>query len=57
MNPDDALAFYSRFMDKLRSSYNHEKIKLQDGRFAAFMNVEIVNDGPVTINLDSKIRD
>ncbi|KHJ87488.1 D-tyrosyl-tRNA(Tyr) deacylase, partial [Oesophagostomum dentatum] len=55
MNPEDACAFYNRFMDKLRSSYPQEKIK--DGRFAAMMNVEIVNDGPVTINLDSKNRD
>ncbi|CAJ0591412.1 unnamed protein product [Cylicocyclus nassatus] len=55
MNPEDASAFYARFMDRMRSSYSHEKI--QDGRFAAYMNVEIVNDGPVTINIDSKIKD
>ncbi|EPB79428.1 D-tyrosyl-tRNA(Tyr) deacylase [Ancylostoma ceylanicum] len=55
MNPEDASVFYSRFMDKMRSSYSHDKI--QDGRFAAMMNVEIINDGPVTINLDSKNRD
>ncbi|VDO96984.1 unnamed protein product [Heligmosomoides polygyrus] len=55
MNPQDASLFYSRFMDRLRSSYLPEKV--QDGRFAAMMNVEIVNDGPVTINLDSRNRD
>ncbi|KAE9412248.1 hypothetical protein Angca_010199, partial [Angiostrongylus cantonensis] len=54
MNPQDASVFYGRFMDKLRSSYLPENV--QDGRFASMMNVEIVNEGPVTITLDSKIR-
>ncbi|KJH51494.1 D-tyrosyl-tRNA(Tyr) deacylase [Dictyocaulus viviparus] len=54
MSPQDASVFYGRFMDKLRDSYLSEKVK--DGRFASMMNVEIVNDGPVTIILDSKIR-
>ncbi|WKY09744.1 hypothetical protein Q1695_002248 [Nippostrongylus brasiliensis] len=51
----DASLFYGRFMDKLRSSYLPENI--QDGRFAAMMNVAIVNDGPVTINIDSRNRE
>ncbi|KAK6054300.1 putative D-tyrosyl-tRNA(Tyr) deacylase [Cooperia oncophora] len=55
MNPQDASAFYSRFMDTLRTSYPAGNV--QDGRFAAMMNVEIVNDGPVTISIDSKNRD
>ncbi|WKY09743.1 hypothetical protein Q1695_002248 [Nippostrongylus brasiliensis] len=55
MNPQDASLFYGRFMDKLRSSYLPENI--QDGRFAAMMNVAIVNDGPVTINIDSRNRE
>nr|CAR63531.1 putative Prion-like-(Q/N-rich)-domain-bearing protein [Angiostrongylus cantonensis] len=54
MNPQDASVFYGRFMDKLRSSYLPENV--QDGRFASMMNVEIVNEGPVTITFDSKIR-
>ncbi|VDO58035.1 unnamed protein product [Haemonchus placei] len=55
MNPQDASTFYSSFMEKLRTSYLPENVK--DGRFAAMMNVEIVNDGPVTISIDSRKRD
>ncbi|KAK6018543.1 D-tyrosyl-tRNA(Tyr) deacylase [Ostertagia ostertagi] len=51
----DASEFYARFMEKMRKSYSPENV--QDGRFAAMMNVEIVNDGPVTISLDSKNKD
>ena len=36
----------------LKKSYKEEKIR--DGRFGAYMKVDIQNDGPVTILLDSK---
>ncbi|XGW04127.1 hypothetical protein V3C99_015351 [Haemonchus contortus] len=55
MNPQDASTFYTSFMERLRASYLPENVK--DGRFAAMMNVEIVNDGPVTISIDSRQRD
>ncbi|XGW04128.1 hypothetical protein V3C99_015351 [Haemonchus contortus] len=51
----DASTFYTSFMERLRASYLPENVK--DGRFAAMMNVEIVNDGPVTISIDSRQRD
>ncbi|KAJ1655578.1 D-tyrosyl-tRNA(Tyr) deacylase [Dispira simplex] len=43
--------FYELFLEKLRSAYKPDKI--QDGRFGAMMSVNIQNDGPVTILLDS----
>ncbi|CAD5226959.1 unnamed protein product [Bursaphelenchus xylophilus] len=52
MNPTEAPKFYEKFLNQLKSSYKIDKVK--DGRFGAHMNVSIENDGPVTINLDSK---
>ncbi|UXI16636.1 hypothetical protein NH340_JMT02579 [Sarcoptes scabiei] len=42
---------YDKLLDKLRDMYCFEKIK--DGQFGALMEVNIVNDGPVTINIES----
>lgn len=50
MPPAEAEKFYNDFMTKLRAATN---LKVAEGRFAAMMNVELVNDGPVTITLDS----
>ena len=50
MPPADAEKFYNDFMTKLRAA---TKLKVAEGRFAAMMDVELVNDGPVTIILDS----
>jgi len=51
MPPNEAKEFYQRFVDMFRNSYIPEKVK--DGEFGAMMEVEIINDGPVTIQLDS----
>ena len=50
MPPADAERFYHEFMAKLRAATS---LKIAEGRFAAMMDVELVNDGPVTILLDS----
>jgi D-tyrosyl-tRNA(Tyr) deacylase len=50
MPPADAERFYREFMIKLRAATS---VKIAEGRFAAMMDVELVNDGPVTILLDS----
>ena len=50
MPPADAERFYNGFMAKLRAA---TPLKIAEGRFAAMMAVELVNDGPVTIILDS----
>ena len=41
-----------RFLGNLKKSYKSDRIK--DGRFGAYMQVNIQNDGPVTIIIDSK---
>ena len=43
----------SSLFDKL-CSFIAEKVSVQTGRFGADMKVSLVNDGPVTILLDSK---
>jgi D-aminoacyl-tRNA deacylase len=52
MGADKSKDFYEKFLESLRKSYKSENIK--DGKFGAYMNVNIQNDGPVTILLDSK---
>lgn len=49
MPPDKAKVFYQDFIDQFRLQYP----KIKDGVFGANMQVELVNDGPVTILLDS----
>ncbi|KAJ3167463.1 D-tyrosyl-tRNA(Tyr) deacylase [Geranomyces variabilis] len=45
---------YMGFLEKLGTAHKPERI--QDGRFGAMMNVNIQNDGPVTILLDSRSK-
>ncbi|KAK1269467.1 hypothetical protein QJS04_geneDACA008241 [Acorus gramineus] len=51
MPPQRAKAFYDSLVDRFRRSYNADAIK--DGIFGAMMKVNLVNDGPVTMQLDS----
>lgn len=50
MGGDDAKALYDDFVKMLKES----GLKIETGEFGADMKVEINNDGPVTILLDSK---
>jgi D-aminoacyl-tRNA deacylase len=50
MPPADAENFYNEFMAKLHAATS---LTVAEGKFAAMMDVELVNDGPVTIILDS----
>lgn len=52
--PDFAVPMYEKFVAKLQSLYGKE---IQTGTFGADMQVSLVNDGPVTIIMDSKQRD
>lgn len=47
---DKAKALYVRFIDLLKEN----NIKVETGEFGAHMKVDIQNDGPVTLILDSK---
>ena len=47
--PDQALALYESYVNILRN----RGIPTETGRFRAMMEVELVNDGPVTLLLDS----
>jgi D-tyrosyl-tRNA(Tyr) deacylase len=47
--PDQALLLYEGFVESLRK----RGIATETGRFRAMMDVELVNDGPVTLLLDS----
>lgn len=48
--PDEARRLYEYFVKRL----SEKGIKVKTGVFAAHMTVEIMNDGPVTIWLDSR---
>ncbi|HEY3331235.1 MAG TPA: D-aminoacyl-tRNA deacylase [Capsulimonadaceae bacterium] len=49
--PDVAIPLYEKFVECLRNVHN---LPVETGEFGADMMVEIHNDGPVTILLDSK---
>jgi D-tyrosyl-tRNA(Tyr) deacylase len=48
-HPDIAIPLYNRFVQLLRA---HTKGPVETGEFGAMMDVELVNDGPVTLILE-----
>jgi D-tyrosyl-tRNA(Tyr) deacylase len=50
--PQEAEELFERFVSRAEES----GLKVQTGRFQQYMQVEIHNDGPVTIMLDSRDR-
>ena len=48
--PEQARKLYEYFVDKIRAA----GIRCETGKFQAMMEVELVNDGPVTILIDSR---
>ena len=52
--PAIAIPIYERFIKQLESDLGK---KIETGKFGADMKVTIVNDGPVTILIDSKNRE
>jgi D-tyrosyl-tRNA(Tyr) deacylase len=48
--PEAARALYDSFVESLRAL----NVKVETGEFRAMMDVELVNDGPVTLLLDSE---
>ena len=52
--PEQAIPLYERFVKRLHEVSGREVLT---GEFGAMMDVELVNDGPVTIIMDSKHRE
>ncbi|GAA4234372.1 D-aminoacyl-tRNA deacylase [Postechiella marina] len=52
--PEIAMPLYKTFINQLEKSLNK---KVQTGQFGADMKVALINDGPVTIIIDSKNKD
>ena len=50
MPPESAKKMYNNFADCLKKQYP----KVKEGVFGAYMQVALVNDGPVTILIDSE---
>ena len=48
--PEQARGLYEHFVEKIRAA----GLRCEAGRFQEMMQVELVNDGPVTILLDSQ---
>ncbi len=52
--PETAIPLYEEFISKLKEASG---IDVKSGEFGAYMDVELINDGPVTIWIDSKSRE
>lgn len=50
--PDKAIPLFEYFKDELKKS----DLKIESGIFGADMKVSLINDGPVTIVMDSKTK-
>lgn len=53
-NPEKAIPLYKRFIEQLEKELGK---KIITGEFGADMKVSLINDGPVTILMDSKNRE
>lgn len=54
MPGEAALQLFNKFVEMLRDRLGRGPEAVQTGAFGKYMNVEICNDGPVTILLESK---
>ncbi|KAJ2898415.1 D-tyrosyl-tRNA(Tyr) deacylase [Coemansia aciculifera] len=52
MKSDESRLFFDKFVQRLGQLYDPTKI--ETGEFGAMMQVSLVNDGPVTLQLDSR---
>jgi D-tyrosyl-tRNA(Tyr) deacylase len=52
--PEIAIPLYEAFITQLKIEIGE---KVQTGEFGAMMDVALINDGPVTISIDSKTRE
>ncbi len=47
--PDISEPIFNKLLNYLKTNYD---LKIETGKFGAMMNIELVNDGPVTIIID-----
>ncbi|WP_346855936.1 D-aminoacyl-tRNA deacylase [uncultured Draconibacterium sp.] len=52
--PEFSIPMYEKFVTKMEEALGK---KVGTGKFGAMMNVALINDGPVTIVIDSKQKD
>ncbi|WP_339916858.1 D-aminoacyl-tRNA deacylase [Yeosuana marina] len=52
--PDIAIPLYNSFIKQIETDFGKQ---VQTGQFGADMKVELLNDGPVTIIIDSKSKE
>ena len=52
--PEIAIPLYEEFLKQLK---NTTDLPVETGKFGAYMEVELVNDGPVTISMDTKNKE
>jgi len=52
--PDFAIPMYEKFVEELRIV---SELDIQTGEFGADMKVALLNDGPVTIIMDTKNKE
>jgi D-aminoacyl-tRNA deacylase len=52
--PEIAIPLYEAFITQLKTEIGE---KVQTGEFGALMDIALINDGPVTISIDSKTRE
>ncbi|CAG8494097.1 7425_t:CDS:2 [Ambispora gerdemannii] len=52
MKSESSKEMYTTFLNRLKQVYVEDRVK--DGVFGAMMKVNIVNEGPVTLELDSR---
>ncbi|HEY0947765.1 MAG TPA: D-aminoacyl-tRNA deacylase, partial [Opitutaceae bacterium] len=52
--PGDAIPLYESFLRQIEKALGHSVAR---GEFGAEMQVALVNDGPVTLVIDSRLRE
>lgn len=52
--PDISIPLYEKFLETIKKETS---LKIETGQFGADMEVSLVNEGPVTIIIDSKVRE
>jgi D-tyrosyl-tRNA(Tyr) deacylase len=52
--PDTAIPLYQKFVDSLKTVSG---LNVQTGKFGAMMDIGLINDGPVTIIIDTKNKE